>query len=139
MSKRVTELPEILTLTDDDQLLVVDDADGSSKRIRRANVSLSEQVTELGTTRTTGDGDRDRSVYYESASPVTVTVEAGTAGTSSRHNQAGAGKVTFVPGVGVTLRHGATFSPAIAEQYQGAVLEWRTATEVWIAGDLEVA
>lgn len=96
-------------------------------------------VNDANTTIDTNTYPHGASVYTTAPSAVGVTANSAGAGKMLRYVQGGAGKITINAGSGVTLRHAATFNPASAELWSVVVLEWRTATEVHVSGDLEVA
>ena len=85
--------------------------------------------------------DANNIVEITSASAVNATVNASifSAGDQIDVIQYGAGQVTFVAGAGVTLRVASTLTLLMEEQYAGATLTFRSATEAVVTGQLELA
>ncbi|NJL54158.1 hypothetical protein HC928_02580 [bacterium] len=133
-------------MADTVQVFTRDDGGVSSLRMRddsgRIHYITGPQIVADSTNaRATADGDNGRSIYYTAATaaPVAITVNSGTPGTFSKHTQVGTDQLQFTAGAGVTLRVPAAFLARAAQQYSAVVLEWRTATEVFVSGDLEPA
>lgn len=96
-----------------------------------------EIVVEATTARSTADGDNGRSIYYTNVATITVTVDQAEVGTFSKHTQDNTGQVQLAAGTGVTLHYPATFLPNTAERNSPITLEWKTATDVYVSGDME--
>lgn len=106
--------------------------------LRRQVVAVS------GAAQQTETSHAENMVESSHTSGITYTVRPDSAlnlpiGTSIQVAQAGAGKVTFAAGSGVTLRKGASFKAATLEQHAIAVLV-KVAANVWrLGGMLEAA
>ena len=92
------------------------------------------------TTLSVDDADDGEEFYHTNTASCTVTVDQGVAGTRTKHVAMDASNtVTFAAGSGVSLRRPATFTLVSNEQYSTMYLYWRTATEVFLEGDLGIA
>lgn len=93
--------------------------------------------TLAGTTDTLADADNGKVVRCTAGTPVTVTVNTGlTPGTTVEYVQEGAGQVQVAAGAGMTLRHGATWTPYTAEQWSSLVVTILDTDEALVRGDL---
>lgn len=96
--------------------------------------------TDGGASVTLSDSHNDTIRRMTSAAAVTVTVPTGlTAGTTVEFVQEGAGQITVVGDVGMTLRHAAAFTPATAEQWSSLVVTILDTDEALVRGDLAAA
>jgi len=96
-------------------------------------------VTESGTSYTTSSAlTNGRNVTTTNGATVTVTAASGVAGDSCVFSKAGAGDVEFAADGGVTIRSAADTGSGVKIEalYGQCTLTWRTATEVWVSGDL---
>jgi len=89
---------------------------------------------QTGATYSIVQADEDAGVIGNRATAQTFTVDQLAAGTVIPVMQAGAGQITLTQGSGVTLRPGNDYK--IEGQYKTGVLWWRTATEVWLSGQV---
>ena len=93
--------------------------------------------TLAGTSDTLADADNGKVVRCTAGTTVTVTVNTGlTPGTTVEYVQEGAGQVQVAAGAGMTLRHGATWTPYTAEQYSSLVVTILDTDEALVRGDL---
>jgi len=101
---------------------------------------IPKQTETSATTLSVDDGDDGTEFYHTNTASCTVTVDQGVAGTRTKHVAMDASNtVTFAAGSGVSLRRPATFTLVSNEQYSTMYLYWRTATEVFLEGDLGIA
>ena len=80
--------------------------------------------------------DSGSSVYATSAAAVSVEVRQARAGKLISIVRADVGSVTFSEIAPAVIRYPAAFTPVAAERWSRVVLEWHTATEIVLSGDL---
>ena len=102
-------------------------------------ISRVEIVTESGTAFSVDETRNGEAIYAANAGTITATVDQGKIGNHCRIYQDGAGQVQLAAGTGVTLHHASAFNPNTAEQNSMLYLEWKTATDVYVTGDMEAA